>query len=86
LLGIIGNQFGLEDPMEVCGVVISIRDHDILSVWNKTATDQTIRYGIRDALRKILRLPSGTLMEYKTHNESLKDNSSFRNTETFTCE
>jgi translation initiation factor 4E len=84
LLGIIGNQFNLED--EICGAVISIREtHDIISIWNKTASDQDIRNKIRDILKKILKLPPGTLMEYKTHDSSLKDNTSFRNTETHKC-
>jgi translation initiation factor 4E len=83
-LGLVGNEFGCGND-EICGIVISIRDHDILSVWNKTAMNQEIRYKIRDTLIRILKLPPGTIMEYKTHNESLKDNSSFRNTETYKC-
>ncbi|KAK6291592.1 hypothetical protein J4Q44_G00373760 [Coregonus suidteri] len=53
---------------------------DILSIWNKTASDQVTTSRIRDTLRRVLNLPPNTIMEYKTHNDSLKDNSSFRNT------
>jgi translation initiation factor 4E len=83
LLAVIGDQFDVGD--EICGVVLSIRDHDIISVWNKTASNKEIRYKIRDALKRILKLPTGTILEYKAHNVSLKDNSSFRNTEIFRC-
>ena len=34
-------------------------------------------------MKKVLNLPSDTIMEYKTHNDALKDNSSFRNTDVF---
>ena len=84
-MGFVGFEFNSLNN-EISGIVLSIRDHhDIISVWNKTATDQDIRYKIRDILIRILKLPAGTTMEYKTHNESLKDNSSFRNTETYKC-
>ncbi|CAG8565109.1 10271_t:CDS:2 [Acaulospora morrowiae] len=38
---------------------------------------------IRDTMKRVLNLPSETIMEYKTHNDALKDNSSFRNTDVF---
>lgn len=34
-----------------------------------------------DTMRRVLSLPGGTVMEYKNHDASIKDNSSFRNTE-----
>ena len=34
-----------------------------------------------DTMRRVLSLPAGTVMEYKNHDASIKDNSSFRNTE-----
>ena len=34
-----------------------------------------------DTIRRVLQLPTSTLMEYKNHDASIKDNSSFRNTE-----
>ncbi|KAK6478061.1 eukaryotic translation initiation factor 4E type 2-like isoform X2 [Huso huso] len=45
---------------------------DILSIWNKTANDQVTTSRIRDTLRRVLNLPPNTIMEYKTHNDSLK--------------
>ena len=45
---------------------------DILSIWNKTASDQVTTSRIRDTLRRVLNLPPNTIMEYKTHNDSLK--------------
>lgn len=79
ILAMLGEQFMVGE--EVCGVVVSIRfQEDILSIWNKTASDQVTTSRIRDTLRRVLNLPPNTIMEYKTHNDSLKDNSSFRNT------
>lgn len=37
----------------------------------------------RDTMKRVLSLPADTIMEYKTHNDALKDNSSFRNTDVF---
>lgn len=37
----------------------------------------------RDTMKRVLNLPADTIMEYKTHNDALKDNSSFRNTDVF---
>ncbi|XP_051947382.1 eukaryotic translation initiation factor 4E type 2-like isoform X1 [Xyrauchen texanus] len=82
ILAMLGEQFMVGE--EICGVVVSIRfqvlQEDILSIWNKTANDQVTTSRIRDTLRRVLNLPPNTIMEYKTHNDSLKDNSSFRNT------
>eukprot|EP00594_Rhizosolenia_setigera_P011774 CAMPEP_0178965318 /NCGR_PEP_ID=MMETSP0789-20121207/16213_1 /TAXON_ID=3005 /ORGANISM="Rhizosolenia setigera, Strain CCMP 1694" /LENGTH=309 /DNA_ID=CAMNT_0020650285 /DNA_START=58 /DNA_END=987 /DNA_ORIENTATION=- len=81
LLALIGGQFqGIPDG-EVCGAVVSIRyGEDIVSVWNKTADDREITERLRDAIKKILQLPSNVHMEYKPHQTSLQDKSSFRNT------
>ncbi|KAM4611260.1 eukaryotic translation initiation factor 4E family member 2 related sequence 1 [Polymixia lowei] len=79
ILAMLGEQFMVGE--EICGVVVSIRfQEDILSMWNKTSSDQTTTSRIRDTLRRVLNLPPNTIMEYKTHNDSIKDNSSFRNT------
>ncbi|KAM6949196.1 eukaryotic translation initiation factor 4E type 2-like [Aplochiton taeniatus] len=84
ILAMLGEQFMVGE--EICGVVVSIRfQEDILSIWNKTASDQVTTSRIRDTLRRVLNLPPNTIMEYKTHNDSLKDNSSFRNTK-IACE
>ena len=82
ILALIGCQFtGIPDG-EVCGAVVSIRySEDIVSVWNKTANDREITERLRDAIKRILQLPSFVHMEYKPHETSLQDKSSFRNTQ-----
>ncbi|KAI8138232.1 translation initiation factor eIF 4e-like domain-containing protein [Fennellomyces sp. T-0311] len=82
VLAIIGEQFDVQG--EICGAVLSIRSsEDIISVWNRTAANGRINLKIRDTIKKVLSLPQDTTMEYKTHNDSLKDNSSFCNTDVF---
>ena len=46
---------------------------DIICVWNKTASDVATTTRIRDTLKRVLHLPASASMEYKTHNESLKN-------------
>jgi len=61
--------------------VISIRySEDILGVWNKTADREVIGL-LRDAIKKVLQLPPQASMEYKPHQTSILDKSSFRNTQ-----
>lgn len=82
ILAILGEQFMVGE--EICGAVVSVRfQEDIISVWNKTASDQHTTIRIRDTLKRVLNLPPNTIMEYKTHNDSLRDKSSFRNTDMF---
>jgi len=79
LLALLGEQFMVGG--EICGAVVSCRfQEDIISVWNRTASDSTTTVRIRDTLRRVLNLPPNTIMEYKAHSDSLKDNTSFRNT------
>ncbi|KAH0624267.1 hypothetical protein JD844_007941 [Phrynosoma platyrhinos] len=79
ILAMLGEQFMVGE--EICGAVVSVRfQEDIISIWNKTASDQATTARIRDTLRRVLNLPPNTIMEYKTHTDSIKDNSSFRNT------
>lgn len=81
ILGLVGCQFTGIPHSEVCGAVVSIRySEDIVSVWNKTAQDREITERLRDCIKKILQLPSFVHMEYKPHETSLQDKSSFRNT------
>ncbi|KAB7495719.1 hypothetical protein Anas_09470 [Armadillidium nasatum] len=71
LLAMVGEQFMVGE--EICGAVISVRfQEDIISVWNRTAQDSYTTTRIRDTLRRVLGVPHNTVMEYKTHNESLK--------------
>lgn len=82
ILAMLGEQFMVGE--EICGAVISIRhQEDILSLWNKTAHVEQITSRIRDTLRRVLNLPTNTVMEYKAHMDSLRDNTSYRNTEAF---
>eukprot|EP01035_Chromulina_nebulosa_P018726 gene18726-24490_t len=78
LLAIIGEQFDV--GQEICGAVISIRqENDIISVWNKTSDNVEASNRIRDQIRKLLKLPLHVAIEYKKHQESLEDKTSFRN-------
>mmetsp|Transcript_28460 Transcript_28460/g.37924 ORF Transcript_28460/g.37924 Transcript_28460/m.37924 type:complete len:249 (-) Transcript_28460:115-861(-) len=82
ILALIGGQFPGVPDGEICGAVVSIRySEDIVSVWNKTANDREMTERLRDAIKKILQLPSHVHMEYKPHQTSLQDKSSFRNTQ-----
>lgn len=79
VLAIIGEQFDVGN--EICGAVVSIRyNEDIISLWNRNADNNEACYRIRDTMRKVLNLPSFVALEYKRHDASLSDNSSFRNT------
>ncbi|KAI9136321.1 translation initiation factor eIF 4e-like domain-containing protein [Paraphysoderma sedebokerense] len=80
ILAVIGDQFS----DDICGIVLSIRNsEDILSLWNQDASQGTLNLRIRDTMKRILSLPADTVMEYKAHNDALRDNSSFRNTDVF---
>jgi translation initiation factor 4E len=84
VLALIGSQLtsSIVPDGEVCGAVVSIRyAEDIVSVWNKTASDRDITDRLRDGIKRILQLPSFVHMEYKPHETSLQDKSSFRNTQ-----
>lgn len=82
ILAMLGEQFMVGD--EICGAVVSVRfQEDILSIWNRTASDTAVTQRIRDTFRRVLNLPPGTAIEYKAHNDSIKDKSSFRNTDIF---
>ncbi|CAG8433370.1 8102_t:CDS:2 [Ambispora gerdemannii] len=82
VMAVIGDQFDV--GTEICGAVLSIRSsEDILSLWNQSANEGRINLKIRDTMKRVLNLPPDTIMEYKTHNDALKDNSSFRNTDVF---
>ncbi|CAM6089826.1 unnamed protein product [Calypogeia fissa] len=79
VLAMIGDQLDFGDT--VCGAVLSIRfGEDILSVWNRNASDNQAVMSLRDSIKRHLHLPVSYIMEYKPHDASLRDNSSFRNT------
>ncbi|XP_069753258.1 eukaryotic translation initiation factor 4E type 2 isoform X4 [Narcine bancroftii] len=77
ILAMLGEQFMVGE--EICGAVVSVRfQEDIISIWNKTASDQATTARIRDTLRRVLNLPPNTIMEYKTHTDSIKIKPRFR--------
>jgi translation initiation factor 4E len=78
----LGEQFMVGE--EICGAVVSVRfQEEIISIWNKTASDTAVTNRIRDIFRRVLNLPPGTAIEYKAHNDSIKGQTSFRNTDVF---
>lgn len=79
VLALVGDQLDYGD--NICGAVLSIRfNEDILSVWNRDASDHQAVMALRDSIKRHLKLPHGYVMEYKPHDASLRDNSSYRNT------
>ncbi|MFH4979167.1 hypothetical protein AB6A40_005876 [Gnathostoma spinigerum] len=77
LLAMIGEQFLVGE--EICGAVCSIRNQeDIVSLWNRTADNLATTNRIRDTLRRVLNLPVNAILEYKRHDDCLKDQSSYR--------
>ena len=79
IIAIIGEQFDVGH--EICGAVVSVRNNeDIISVWNKNAENTEAKNKIRDQMRRILKLPAFINVEYKKHQDSIVDKSSFRNT------
>lgn len=69
MLAIAGDQF-LEVGEELCGAVISSRNsEDVLSIWNKTASNGSTNLKIRNTIRKVLDLKPEVVMEYISHNE-----------------
>jgi translation initiation factor 4E len=80
ILAVLGEQFDVGP--EICGAVISIRyQEDILSLWNRTATDAETKMKILETMKRVLSLDGSARLEYKNHDASIRDNSSFRNTE-----
>ena len=82
ILALIGGQFSGVPDGEICGAVVSVRfSEDIIGIWNRTSNDRDLIDRIRDAIKKILQLPPQANMEYKPHQNSMQDRSSFRNTQ-----
>ncbi len=52
-------------------------------MWNRSADVPGTNLMIRDAIKRVLNLPTETVMEYKAHKNALVDHSSFRNTDVF---
>ncbi|KAL8142860.1 hypothetical protein V2J09_015892 [Rumex salicifolius] len=78
LVALVGDQLDYGD--DICGAVLSIRaGEDILSVWNRNASEQPVM-ALKDSIKRCLKLPQSYTVEYKRHNDSLRDNTSYRNT------
>jgi hypothetical protein len=82
LFATIGEVF--EDP-GVVGVVVRHRpmNHtDVLAVW---VDENAIRFRVGEKLKSVLHLESNTQIDYKSHQQSLHDRSTYRsvNTEHF---
>lgn len=72
VLAVIGDAFHLGD--EICGaVLVSKNNEDILSIWNKNATNKEANNRIRDTLRRVLELPSSAHLEYRAHDDAMKN-------------
>jgi translation initiation factor 4E len=87
ILAMLGDQF-LAASQYICGVVVSIRyKEEILALWIKsTGGDTAINNYICDIFKKVLQMSGkyeGNVFEYKAHQDSLKDDSSFQNTDVF---
>ena len=73
VLAFVGGQFGEcgKDPGEVCGIIMSIRQReDVLSIWNRHADDRDATGKVCDIIKRVLKLPSSTVMTYKRHDAS----------------
>ncbi|KAJ2032807.1 hypothetical protein GGI03_005842 [Coemansia sp. RSA 2337] len=81
-MAVVGDLFEVGPADQICGIVLSVRNsEDIISLWNKTAADAKTNALILDVMKRAMGLPADTVMEYKAHNESLRDTSSFRSTD-----
>jgi len=68
LLCVIGDSFGLGE--EICGAVLVTKNNeDVLSIWNRTATDRNATNRIRETLKRVLDLPNNAPLDYKPHSE-----------------
>ncbi|KAM8956114.1 eukaryotic translation initiation factor 4E type 2-like [Lycaon pictus] len=71
ILAMLEEQFMVGE--EICGAVVSVLlQEDIISIWNKTASDQATTAHLWDMLQRVLHLPPNTIMEYKPHTDSIK--------------
>lgn len=71
LLAIIGEQLATEE--EICGAVISVRKSFFkLALWIKSSDDEDKIDKIRQSLRETLQLPDTIIIEFITHDTSVK--------------
>ncbi|KAF2702800.1 IF4E-domain-containing protein [Pleomassaria siparia CBS 279.74] len=73
LMALIGDQF-LEAAEEVCGFVLSVRSgEDVFSIWTKNDGGRNIK--IRETVKRVLNLPEGTIIQWRSHDESISQRS-----------
>ncbi|KAH7135244.1 translation initiation factor eIF 4e-like domain-containing protein [Dendryphion nanum] len=73
LMALIGDQF-FEAAEEVCGFVLSVRSgEDVFSIWTKNDGGRNIK--IRETVKRVLNLPEGTLITWRSHDESIAQRS-----------
>lgn len=69
LLALIGDQF-MDAGEEVCGAVVSVRSgEDVFSIWTKNDGGRNVK--IRETLKHVLDLPSDTMLQWKSHDDSI---------------
>ncbi|WJX17242.1 Eukaryotic translation initiation factor isoform 4E [Trifolium repens] len=67
LMALIGEQFG--DSEDICGVVVSVRQwQDKLSLWTKTAANESVQMGIGRKWKEIIDVSDK--MTYNFHEDS----------------
>ncbi|KAI1108492.1 translation initiation factor eIF4e [Nemania sp. NC0429] len=73
ILACVGDQFGDESD-ELCGVVLSMRNgEDVLSIWTRNTGQKVLK--IRETMRRVLKCPNDTRIEWKSHDTSMQQRS-----------
>jgi translation initiation factor 4E len=71
LLAAIGEHF--EEPDEICGIVINIRNkQDRLSIWVKTATNESAQISIGKVMKAALEIGESGRLGFTAHDDSAK--------------
>jgi translation initiation factor 4E len=65
VLAMIGEQM----HPDILGAVVSVRNSDILSLWNRPVSNNDLLLTIADSIISALSLPDGTILRYKRHEE-----------------
>ncbi|KAJ4293376.1 hypothetical protein N0V90_008659 [Kalmusia sp. IMI 367209] len=69
LMAMTGGEF-MEATEEVCGFVLSVRSgEDVFSIWTKNDGGRNIK--IRETVKRVLNLPEGTIITWRSHDESI---------------
>lgn len=73
LMALVGDQF-MEAGEEVCGFVLSVRSgEDVFSIWTKNDGGRNIK--IRETVKRVLELPDGTNITWRSHDDSIAQRS-----------